>query len=71
MLRLQAAGKVIDVAQLVGELRDRGLYNPENGVSAARQIDLFRLFPLACDLPHYLERVVEMSHRRHALEQGV
>ena len=52
--------KPIDVTLLVGELHDSGQYDMEDGVSATTLVDLFRLFPLACNLPHYLERVVEM-----------
>ncbi len=47
-----------DATLLVGELRDRGQYNVEDGVSAATLVNLFRLFPLACNLSHYMERVV-------------
>jgi replicative DNA helicase len=36
MLRLHSAGKPIDVTLVVGELRDSGQYNAEDGVSAAR-----------------------------------
>ena len=57
MLRLHSAGKPIDIALLVGELRDRGQYGTEDGVSAATLLELFRLFPLVRHLPYYVERV--------------
>jgi replicative DNA helicase len=60
MLRLHSAGKPIDVALLVGELRDRGQYNAVDGVSAATLVELYRLFPLVRHLPYYVERVAEM-----------
>ena len=34
MLRLHSAGKPIDITLVVGELRDRGQYNAEDGVAA-------------------------------------
>ncbi len=39
MLRLHSAGKPIDVTLVVSELRDRGQYNAEDGVSAATLIE--------------------------------
>ena len=60
-----------DATLVVGELRDSGLYNADEGVSVATLVELFRLYPLVQHLPHYLDRVVEMSHRRRALAQGV
>ena len=64
MLRLHSAGKPIDVALLVGELRDGGQYNAEHGVSAATLVELFRPAPLVRELPQYLSRVLEISRRR-------
>ena len=67
MLRLHSAGKPIDVTLLVGELRDSGQYNAEDGVSAATLVELFRLVPMVRHLPCYVERVAEMSQRRRSL----
>ena len=64
MLRLHSAGKPIDVTLVVGELRDRGQYNAEGGVSAATLVDLFRPAPLVSELPQHVSRVLEISHRR-------
>ena len=66
MLRLHSAGRPIDVTLLVGELRDGGQYNAQNGVSAATLVELFRLLPLVRRLHHYVDRVAEMSQRRGA-----
>jgi replicative DNA helicase len=66
MLRLHSAGKPIDVTLVVGELRDSGQYNAEDGVSAVTLAELFRLFPLVRHMPFYVERVAEMSQRRGA-----
>jgi hypothetical protein len=43
-------GLPLDVALLVGELRDGGHYNAELGVSAATLVKLYRLCPWACHL---------------------
>ena len=67
MLRLHSAGKPIDITLVVGELRDSGQYNAEDGVSATTLVELFRLFPLVRHLPYYVERVAEMSQRRWSL----
>ena len=64
MLRLHSAGKPIDITLLVGELRDRGQYNTEDGVSATTLVELFRPVPLVRELPQYLSRVLEISRRR-------
>ena len=64
MLRLQSAGKPIDITLLVGELRDSGQYNAEDGVSAATLVELFRPVPLVRELPRYLSRVLGISRRR-------
>ena len=69
MLRLQRRGLPADATLLVGELRDGGQYNVQDGVSAAMLVDLFRLSPLACNLPHYMDRVVRISRSRVALGQ--
>ena len=66
MLRLHSAGKPVDVTLVVGELRDCGWYNAEDGVSAATLVELFRLLPLVRHLHHYVDRVAEMSQRRGA-----
>ena len=71
MLRLQRRGLPPDATLLIGELRDGGQYNAEEGVSVATLVELFRLYPLVQQLPHYLDRVLEMSHRRRAVGQGV
>ena len=52
---------------MVGELRDGGHYNVDEGVSETTLVDLFKLFPMACHLHFYLDRVVAVAQRRHAL----
>ena len=42
MLRLHSASKPIDITLVVGELRDSGQYNTEDGVSATTLVELFR-----------------------------
>ena len=64
MLRLHSAGKPIDVTLVVGELRDSGQYNAEDGVSTATLVELFRPAPLVRELPQFLSRVLEISRRR-------
>ena len=71
MLRLHGRGLPPDATKAVGELSDAGLFNVEDGVSAMTLVDLFRLFPLVQHLPHYLDRVLEMSHRRHVIASRV
>jgi replicative DNA helicase len=71
MLSLQQRGLPADATLVVGELRDRGQYNVDEGISTTTLVDLFKLFPLACHLPFYLERVVAVAQRRHALGQSV
>ena len=56
--------KPVDVTLVVGELRNRGQYNAEDGVSAATLVELFRPAPLVRELPQYLSRVLEISRRR-------
>ena len=56
--------KPIDVRLVVGELRDCGQYNAEDGVTAATLAELFRPAPLVCELPQYLSRVLKISRRR-------
>ena len=46
MLPRHSAGKPVEVALLVGELRESGQYNSEPGVSGATLVELFRLFPM-------------------------
>ena len=67
MLRLQERGLPPDATLVTGELRDRGQYNVEGGISAAMLVELFRLSPLACHLPVYLDRVLAMSRCRHVI----
>ena len=71
MLRLQRRGLPPDPTKVVGELRVAGLYNAEDGVSAATLVDLFQLLPLVRHLPHYLDRVLEMSRRRHVIASRI
>ena len=71
MLRLQDRGMKSDATIVVGELRVAGLYNAEDGVSATALVDLFRLFPWASSLPHFLDRVLEMSRRRHVIASRI
>ena len=65
MLRLHSAAKPIDITLVVGELRDRGQYNAEGGVSATTLVELFRPAPLVRELPQYVSRVLEISRRRY------
>jgi len=67
MLRPYSPGKPIDITLLVGELRARGRYNAEDGVSAATLVELFQLLPLVRHLPYYVERVAEISKWRRSL----
>jgi hypothetical protein len=67
MLWLHYAGKPVDITLVVGELRNRGRYGEDDGVSAAMLIELFRQFPILWHLPFYVERVAEMSERRRSL----
>ena len=71
MLRLQRRGLPPDATRLVGELCATGQYNGEHGVSVAALVDLFRLFPLVQHLPQYLDRLLEMSRRRHEKAPGI
>jgi replicative DNA helicase len=71
MLRLQALGHPIDITLLVGELRDFGEYNRDNGVNATTLVNLYRLYPVPSNLPYYIGRVKEMGRRRHALQRGI
>ena len=67
MLRLHSAGKPIESTLVVGELRDCGEYNAEDGISATTLLELFRQFSMVRHLLYYMERVAEMSRRRRSL----
>ena len=62
MKRLHASGRPTDCTLLVGNLRDRGEYNADAGVSAATIWNLFYLRPWARYIGYYVARVKEFSH---------
>jgi len=66
MLRLHKRGVPPVAALVLGKLQDSN-----SGISAGTLIKFFRLYPLACYLPHYCNRVKEMAARRSRIDQGI